>query len=75
MSRFTTLTQKRGAVSQLARRLGITHSAILQWRGRVPLKRIAAVERITGIPRDVLRPDLRSLFKPGPVSRKLHRPS
>jgi hypothetical protein len=41
----------------LARALGITHGAVNQWR-RVPAERVVAVERITGIPREVLRPDV-----------------
>ena len=41
----------------LARSLGITHGAVNQWR-RVPAERVVAVERITGIAREKLRPDL-----------------
>lgn len=44
-------------LEKLAQPLGITVSAISQW-ARVPLKRVADVERITGIARAVLRPDL-----------------
>ena len=47
----------RGAVAHLARELGISHAAIRQW-GRVPAERVVEVERITGIPREALRPDL-----------------
>lgn len=48
---------KRGAVAELARALGISHAAIRQWT-RVPAERVVEVERITGIPREALRPDL-----------------
>ena len=42
----------------IARALGgITPQAISQWR-RVPAERVLDVERITGIPRSNLRPDL-----------------
>jgi DNA-binding transcriptional regulator YdaS (Cro superfamily) len=41
----------------LARALGITHGAISQWR-RIPAERVIDVERVTGIPREKLRPDL-----------------
>lgn len=46
-----------GSVSALARALGITHSAVSQWR-KVPAERVIDVERATGIPREKLRPDL-----------------
>jgi DNA-binding transcriptional regulator YdaS (Cro superfamily) len=41
----------------LARSLGITHGAVNQWR-RVPAERVVDVERVTGIPREKLRPDI-----------------
>lgn len=44
-------------VSQLAKALGITHGAVSQWR-RIPAERALEIERITGIPRSELRPDL-----------------
>lgn len=43
--------------SQLAKALGITHGAISQW-ARVPTDRVLDVERITGISRHDLRPDV-----------------
>ena len=43
--------------THLARELGITHGAVFQW-DRVPAERVIDVERITGIPREELRPDL-----------------
>ena len=46
-----------GGISELARRIGIARQAVQQWR-RVPLDRILAVERATGVPREELRPDL-----------------
>lgn len=48
---------RRWGVSKLAKSLGVTPSAISQWR-HVPPDRVLAVEAVTGIPRDVLRPDL-----------------
>ena len=47
----------RGLIAQIARELQITTPAILKWQ-RVPAERVLAVERVTGIPREVLRPDL-----------------
>lgn len=41
----------------LAKKLGIRHPAIYQWK-RIPAERVLDVERETGIPRGELRPDL-----------------
>jgi len=51
------LSFERGRLSKLATALGITPGAISQW-DRVPAERVLDVERITGIPRHALRPDL-----------------
>lgn len=53
----TLLGTERGAKLRLARELGVTHGAVSQWK-RVPAERVLDVERITGIPREQLRPDL-----------------
>lgn len=47
----------RGTRIAIARELGISHTAISQWKA-VPHDKVHAVERITGIPRSELRPDL-----------------
>jgi len=49
--------RERMSGTELARRLGITRSAISQW-DKVPAERIGEVSRITGLPPQVLRPDL-----------------
>lgn len=46
-----------GGVGKLAEGLGISGPAISQW-GRVPAERVIQVERLTGVPRHKLRPDL-----------------
>lgn len=60
MNAFLDYLSKPGAKAKLARALGITHAAVQQWQGRghVPVERVLQVERITGIPREALRPDL-----------------
>lgn len=46
-----------GGLAGLAEPLGISMQAISQW-DEVPPLRVLAVERITGVPRSELRPDL-----------------
>lgn len=49
---------KIGGASALARAIGrITPQAISQW-GRVPAERVLDVERVTGVSRHELRPDI-----------------
>ena len=45
----------------VARGLGINKSTVSRWR-TVPPERVLDVERVTGIPRHVLRPDLSAVF-------------
>lgn len=46
-----------GGLAGLAGPLGISEQAVSQW-GEVPPLRVLAVERVTGVPRHELRPDL-----------------
>lgn len=46
-----------GGVTELARRIGVTQPSVSNWR-RVPAERVLAVEEVTGVKRDLLRPDL-----------------
>jgi len=46
-----------GSAANLARKLRIERAAVAQWQ-KVPLGRVVAVERITGVPRHILRPDV-----------------
>ncbi|MBO1361511.1 helix-turn-helix domain-containing protein [Acetobacter sacchari] len=46
-----------GGVSALARRVGISAPSVCRWT-HIPATRVIAVERVTGIPRAELRPDL-----------------
>lgn len=47
----------RGMMARIARGLKIYPASISKWQ-RVPAERVIEVERITGIPREKLRPDL-----------------
>jgi DNA-binding transcriptional regulator YdaS (Cro superfamily) len=47
----------KGLLLRVARELGVTRAAVTKWR-RVPAERVLAVERISGVSRHDLRPDL-----------------
>ena len=49
--------ESAGGSSALAKQLNIKPQAVSQWR-RIPAERVVEVERITGIPRAELRPDI-----------------
>jgi DNA-binding transcriptional regulator YdaS (Cro superfamily) len=51
------IRSRRGLTSQLTREIGLSRGAISQWRV-VPADKLVDVERISGIPRHILRPDL-----------------
>jgi DNA-binding transcriptional regulator YdaS (Cro superfamily) len=50
-------TNAVGGYAQLALLIGVTKSAVYQWK-RVPAERVIAVEAVSGVPRQQLRPDL-----------------
>lgn len=58
--------EKAGGVVALARELGIRHTALYSWT-RVPAERVLDIERITGISRHDLRPDI---FGPASVKEQ-----
>ncbi len=47
-------------ISELARQIGISRQAIHLWQraGQIPAEYVVAIEAATGIPREMLRPDL-----------------
>lgn len=67
ISPIETAVAKAGNTSALARSLGISHTAVRKWRvlGRPPAERVLEIERVTGISRYELRPDV---FGPAPDS-------
>src|SRR5580765_89939 len=50
------LRKEHGMLSKIAHEIGVYAQAVHQWT-MVPLERVVDVERITGIPREELRPD------------------
>lgn len=60
------LKAERGRVNELAKAIKRFPSAISQWK-EVPPKHVLTVERVTGISRHVLRPDL---YGPAPKKRR-----
>jgi DNA-binding transcriptional regulator YdaS (Cro superfamily) len=51
------IAQKAGGVVAMSKALGLSRGAVSQWK-KVPLDRVVDVERITGISRRSLRPDV-----------------
>ena len=60
ISPIDTAVAKAGNASALARSLGISHTAVRKWcvLGRPPAERVLDIERVTGISRYELRPDI-----------------
>lgn len=48
---------KVGGIVKLSEALGLSRGAVSQWT-KVPAERVLEVERLTGIPREILRPDI-----------------
>ena len=63
---FEKAVEIAGGINALARLLDISNQAVRQWR-RVPAERVVDIERVTGVPRQELRPDL---FAPPPPRRR-----
>lgn len=65
-------TRAAGSVTKLAALLGVAPQAISQWR-QPPATRVLAIERVTGVSRHDLRPDLYPLESPSPKRRAKQR--
>jgi DNA-binding transcriptional regulator YdaS (Cro superfamily) len=61
-----------GGLSKMARALGVSPSAASTWK-RAPPRHLPRLEQLTGIPGQVLRPDLYEPIEPVPV-RSAGRP-
>lgn len=57
MNGMDLIRSQRGLISWLAPRLRLSQSSISMWQ-RIPAERAHEIERLTGIPRHLLRPDL-----------------
>ncbi|WP_323015505.1 transcriptional regulator [Devosia sp.] len=53
--------KKSGGIVALASQLGVAHQTLYSWR-QIPPERVIDMERITGISRHELRPDLSRIF-------------
>ena len=51
-----------GGVVPLARKLGLCHQGVYKWK-RIPVHHVFAIEELTGIEREYLRPDI---YRPRP---------
>lgn len=51
------IREQKGLLAKVAYGLGLTRSAVVKWP-RVPAEYVVRVEKITGISREKLRPDL-----------------
>lgn len=59
MNAIASAINKAGGSSKLAKALGVTRQAVEQWKGRtVPPEHVLSIEKITGITRYELRPDI-----------------
>lgn len=49
--------EKAGGIVALARKLGIRHASMYSWK-KVPAERVLMIEKITGVSRHEIRPDI-----------------
>ena len=47
-----------GSSVKLAAMLGVKYQSIQYWKRRIPAERVLEIERVTGVSRHELRPDL-----------------
>lgn len=55
-----------GGAPALARTLGLSHQAVFKWT-KIPSRQVIPIEALTGVPREILRPDL---YPPRPKNLK-----
>ena len=70
MTGMQLIRSKRGLSAKVARELEISTGAVAMWK-EVPAERLLEIERITGISRVALRPDLFAGMPPSGSSQDL----
>ena len=50
------LAEGFGGIVNFSLALGLSRGAVSQWE-QIPIDRVAQVEKLTGVPREILRPD------------------
>ena len=66
---LTEAIRKVGGLHALGRALGISHKAIMYWQ-KTPPRRVLDVERVSGVSRHDLRPDIYPI-ETDPVAKKV----
>ena len=62
------------SMTQLARELGVDKATVTRWaKGRVAVNRVLDVERVLGVRREALRPDVYGLEPPRELERETAR--
>ena len=57
--RLTKAIKIKGDFRAFGRALGVSHQAVKKWtQSHIPAERVLAVEALTGVPREELRPDI-----------------
>jgi DNA-binding transcriptional regulator YdaS (Cro superfamily) len=68
--------RSRGGYAEAARILGVTRQTVYKWvERRVPAERVSEVEWLTGIPREILRPDIFNIRTTRAVRQEAPPPS
>jgi DNA-binding transcriptional regulator YdaS (Cro superfamily) len=68
--------RSHGGYAEVARVLGVTRQTIYKWvERRVPAERVSEVEWLTGIPREILRPDIFNIGTTRAVRQEAPPPS
>lgn len=59
-SLYTFLRKERGGFARVARAFNISTAAVSQWfsRGQVPARFVLSLEKMTGVSRHLIRPDI-----------------
>lgn len=61
MELLSAIIEKSGGATKLAAHLDITYGAVMKWRERqskIPAQYVLSIEKLTGVSRHVMRPDV-----------------